>query len=142
MLKDSQTVARAIHADATKSFWVAASYLLANAVCQPLMAALTDVFGHKSVFFGAVCSFTVGSIICALASDVGVMLAGRTIQGVGGGGIISVNLILLCKQVPPRHQPAYQSYMQSIFALGSNIAPIIGGAFIRTTWRWCVPIPR
>jgi len=67
------------------------------------MAALTDVFSHKYFFFGAVVSFTVSSIVCALASSVSDMLTRRIIQGIGSISIVRVNLILLCKHVPTRY---------------------------------------
>lgn len=138
-LKSVQTIARTIDANATETIWIAAAYLLANTVCQPLVAGLANVVGHKCLFIGGVLAFTAGSITCAVARNVAVMILGRTIQGVGGGSILSINLILLCKHVEPPYRPAYQGYMQLIFALGTNIAPIVGGAFASTHWRWyCV----
>lgn len=132
-----QSVASALDANATKSYWIAASYLLANAVVQPLMAALADVFGRRSVIFTALMLFTAGSLICALANNVAAMLAGRTIQGIGGGGILSVNLIIISDLVPLRWRPKYISFQQLCVSIGFNIAPIIGGALVKhTTWRW------
>lgn len=131
-----QTVSQALHANATKTFWIAASYLLANAVCQPTLAALADIFGRRAMFFSGVALFTIGSIVCATAPNVAAMLAGRTLQGTGGGGIMSVNLIILSDLVPLRQRSQYQGYMQLVFALGTNIAPIIGGALVKSTWRW------
>ncbi|KAK4504762.1 hypothetical protein PRZ48_002724 [Zasmidium cellare] len=130
-------VADALNANATKSFWIAASYLLANAVVQPLMAALADVFGRRSVIFSALLLFTVGSLICSLANNVAAMLAGRTIQGMGGGGILSVNLIIISDLVPLRWRPKYLSFQQLCVSVGFNVAPIIGGVIVKhTTWRW------
>ncbi|KAI6838903.1 putative efflux pump antibiotic resistance protein [Hortaea werneckii] len=130
------TVAHALGANATESFWIAASYLLANAVCQPTMAALAEAFGRQAMFLGSVGVFTVGSIVCATAPSVVTMLAGRTVQGIGGGGIISVNLIILSDFVPLRQRSKYQGIIQLVFALGTNIAPIIGGAMVDSDWRW------
>lgn len=132
-----QDVAHALDANATKSFWIAASYLLANAVVQPLMAALADVFGRRSVIFTALLLFTAGSLICSLANNVAAMLAGRTIQGIGGGGILSVNLIIVSDLVPLRFRPKYISFQQLCVSIGFNIAPIIGGVLVKhTSWRW------
>lgn len=86
------TVAKALNASAVEAFWIVASYLLANAVVQPLMAAFADIFGRRSTFFASLLIFTTGTIVCCTAHSVAQMLAGRTIQGVGGGGILSVNL--------------------------------------------------
>ena len=88
------------------------------------------------MFLGSVAVFTIGSIVCAAAPTVPAMLAGRTVQGVGGGGIMSVNLIILSDLVPLRQRSKYQGIIQLVFAFGTNIAPIIGGAMIKTDWRW------
>lgn len=100
------------------------------------MAALAEAFGRQAMFLGSVGVFTVGSIACATAPSVVTMLAGRTIQGIGGGGVISVNLITLSDFVPLRQRSKYQGLIQLVFALGTNIAPIIGGAMVDSSWRW------
>ncbi|SMR54784.1 unnamed protein product [Zymoseptoria tritici ST99CH_3D1] len=130
-------VAVALNTNATGAFWIASSYLLANAVVQPIMAGLADIFGRRSITFSALCIFTLGSIICCVANDLVTMLVGRTIQRIGGGGVLSVNLIILSDLIPLRVRPKYLSIMQLTVSIGFNIAPIIGGAFVKvTTWRW------
>jgi len=136
LLIDPQAVAQALHTDATKTFWIASSYLLANAVCQPIQAALADIWGRRAVYWAAVCLFTIGTIVCCTTHDFAGMIAGRVIQGIGGGGIISVNLIILSDIVPLRQRSKYQGQIQLVFALGTNLAPIIGGALLKVTWRW------
>lgn len=131
------TVSEALGASVTEAFWIAASYLLAAAVVQPIMAALSDVFGRRSVIFTALSLFTAGSIICATAHNVAAMLAGRTIQGIGGGGVLSVNLIILADLIPLRYRAKHISFQQLCVTIGFNTAPIIGGAIVKyTTWRW------
>ncbi|CAK3807184.1 efflux pump antibiotic resistance [Lecanosticta acicola] len=130
-------VAQALNADAIMTFWIAASYLLANAVIQPIVAAVADIFGRRSVIFVALVLFTLGSILCAVADNVAWMLAGRTIQGIGGGGILSVNLIIVSDLVPLRYRAKYISFQQLCVSVGFNVAPIIGGLLVKhTTWRW------
>ncbi|KAF2216152.1 hypothetical protein CERZMDRAFT_64621 [Cercospora zeae-maydis SCOH1-5] len=130
-------VSRALNADAISTFWIASSYLLANAVVQPIMAALADIFGRRGTIFTAVALFTIGSVICCATNNVAGMLAGRTIQGIGGGGILSVNLIILSDLIPLRARAKYISLQQFIVSIGFNIAPVIGGALVNaTTWRW------
>lgn len=100
------------------------------------MAALADALGRRSMFLGSIALFTIGSIICAAGPDVPAMLAGRTIQGIGGGGITSVNLIILSDLVPLRQRGRYLGLIQVPFGLGTNIAPVIGAALVETDWRW------
>nr|OQO07289.1 hypothetical protein B0A51_17972 [Rachicladosporium sp. CCFEE 5018] len=132
------TVAKALDANATQAFWIAASYLLASAVVQPLVPGLADIFGRRSVVFGAVLAFTVGSIVCATAKSVGAMLGGRVIQGIGGGGILSANLVVLSDLIPLRQRSRFLGLIQLVFACGTNLAPIIGGALVKSSggWRW------
>ncbi|KAK5136939.1 hypothetical protein LTR08_001446 [Meristemomyces frigidus] len=130
------TVAEALHANAVKAFWIVASYLLANAVVQPLMAAFADIFGRRSTFFASLLLFTIGTVICSTAHNVAQMLAGRTVQGIGGGGIFSVNLIILSDIIPLRQRSKYIGLIQVVSSFAINLGPIIGGALIKTSWRW------
>ncbi|KAH7408085.1 putative major facilitator superfamily transporter [Phaeosphaeria sp. MPI-PUGE-AT-0046c] len=130
------TVANALQADATKAFWFAAIYLLTNAVVQPLMAAWADIFGRQATYFSAVLLFTIGTIVCCTARNVAAMMAGRAIQGLGGGGIISVQLIILSDIIPLRQLPKYMGQCQLATGIGTCLAPIVGGALIKSSWRW------
>lgn len=68
--------------------WMASSYLLANASCIPLWGKLSDIWGRKYIILIANFAFLVGSLICALSVNLAMMLVGRAIQGIGGGGIV------------------------------------------------------
>lgn len=76
------------HASESGYSWMASSYLLANAACIPLWGKVSDIWGRKYVILLANFVFLVGSLICALSISLAMMLAGRAIQGVGGGGIV------------------------------------------------------
>ncbi|KAH0262852.1 MFS general substrate transporter, partial [Aureobasidium melanogenum] len=130
-------LSEALHTNTTQTFWIATSYLLTSAIFQPPIAALADVFGRQAMFLLAITLFTIGSIICCASHGIVSMLVGRSIQGIGGGGILSVNLIILSDIIPLRQRAQYQGYLQLCFAFGSNIAPVIGGLIVqKTTWRW------
>lgn len=68
---------------------------------------------------------TIGTVICCACNNIAGMLAGRAIQGIGGGGVYSLNLIILSDLVPLRERARYQGYLQLVFALGSNTAPAV-----------------
>lgn len=80
----------AAHFHATESgySWMASSYLLANASCIPLWGKLSDVFGRKPIILLANLAFLAGSLLSALANSLAMIIGGRAVQGVGGGGII------------------------------------------------------
>lgn len=82
------TIAASFHASESGFSWIASSYLLANAACIPLWGKISDIWGRKPIILLANVTFLVGSLICALAKNIAMILAGRAIQGVGGGGII------------------------------------------------------
>lgn len=82
------TIAADFHASESGFSWIASSYLLANAACIPLWGKLSDIWGRKPIILLANVTFLVGSLICALAKNIAMILAGRAIQGIGGGGII------------------------------------------------------
>jgi hypothetical protein len=82
------TIAAGFGASESGYSWIASSYLLANAACIPLWGKISDIWGRKPIILLANVWFLVGSLICALAKNMAMILAGRAIQGVGGGGII------------------------------------------------------
>lgn len=82
------TIAAQFGASESGFSWIASSYLLANAACIPLWGKISDIWGRKSIIVLANVVFLVGSLICALAHNMATIIAGRAVQGIGGGGII------------------------------------------------------
>jgi MFS family permease len=80
-------------------------FLLTNVIIQPLMTAWVDMFGRQATYFGAVLLFTFGTIVCCTAQSVAAIMASRSIQGLGRGGIVSVQLIVLANMIPLRNLP-------------------------------------
>ena len=68
--------------------WIGSAYLLSNAASVPFWGCLADVFGRKPVVLSANLVFLVGSLVCALSQNVGMLVAGRAVQGLGGGGVV------------------------------------------------------
>ena len=85
----------------------------------------------------ALALFAVGAIMAAVATDsMTLLLAGRSIQGVGGGGVLVLTEIVVTDLVPLRFRGNYFSFIASMWAIGSVSGPIIGGAFVDSSWRW------
>ena len=82
------TIAAQFGASESGFSWIASSYLLANAACIPLWGKISDIWGRKSIIVLANVVFLVGSLVCALAHNMTTIIAGRAVQGVGGGGIL------------------------------------------------------
>jgi MFS family permease len=81
--------------------------------------------------------FTLGAIIAALANDFTLLLVGRSIQGIGGGGLMALTYVIVTDMVTLRDRGKWFSIISLQWAIGSVTGPVIGGAFTeKSTWRW------
>jgi MFS family permease len=90
--------------------WTVTAYLLANTAVTPLFGKLSDIHGRRRMMLTAIVIFIMGSIACALAPNMPALIAGRVLQGIGGGGILPIAHTILGDMVSPRERPRYQSY--------------------------------
>lgn len=74
---------------------------------MPSIAALSDIFGRSLCLVVSLSLFTLGSLLCCLAGGIGLLLVGRCLQGVGGGGIIILSLVIFTDIVPLRFRPKW-----------------------------------
>jgi EmrB/QacA subfamily drug resistance transporter len=117
--------------------WLAVAYLLASVVTVPLYGQLGDRFGRRRVLVGAIALFSLGSLACGLAPSLGLLIAGRVLQGFGGGGLMTLSQALIGEVVPPRLRARNQGYFAIIFTLASVGGPVIGGLVVHNaSWRW------
>lgn len=98
-------------------------------VFQPSFASMSNIFGRRPLVFLAILCFFVGAIVAALSHNFTQMLVGRSIQGVGGGGIIALSEIIITDFVPLRHRGKYFGIFSAMWSLGSVTGPILGGGF-------------
>lgn len=118
--------------------WIGAAYLLATAASTPIWGKVSDIFGRKPMLLIANFLFFVGSLIAALSINIGMLIAARAIQGLGGGGLVVLVNIVIGDLFSPRRRGAYYGVIGGVWALASSLGPIIGGAFTtKVTWRWC-----
>jgi multidrug resistance protein len=134
---EGQTLAHDLKGSFTSAFWTGTAFLLTSAVFQPSIAAISDVFGRRPLLFLSLILFTAGSIICGAAHYFTVLLLGRSIQGIGGGGIITLVQILFADIVPLRQRPRWYSLVLAAWALGTATGPFLGGIFVqKASFRW------
>ncbi|KAI1212619.1 MFS general substrate transporter [Annulohypoxylon truncatum] len=116
---------------------VANCFVFAQTVVQPGIAQLCDIFGRRWPMIIAVCIFALGSGVAGGANNTATIIAGRTVQGLGSGGIMLMVELIVCDLVPLRERGKYLGIVLSTAALGSIAGPVIGGALVERDWRWC-----
>ncbi|KAI0636269.1 MFS multidrug transporter [Trametes polyzona] len=117
--------------------WVGAAYGLASTAMLPFCGRLADVFGRRPIMLISVAFFFVGSALCGSAQDMNMLIAARTIQGVGGGGIINMSSIIVSDLVPLVERGAYQGIVVLAWAFAAAIGPVVGGSLAqKASWRW------
>lgn len=109
--------------------WVISAYLVTATAVTPLYGKLADVHGRRPVIFLAVSIFLAGSVICALAPSLPWLVAGRAVQGLGGGGLIALAQTVLGDLVPPKHRAKYAAQISAVWATASVLGPLVGGVF-------------
>src|ERR1700757_228763 len=94
--------------------WVSTSYSIANVIVIPLSAWLGLRFGKKRYFIFSQVSFTMASVLCGFASNLAMLIIGRTIQGLGGGGLLAKAQAIMFETVPKEEQ----AKASTVFTLG------------------------
>src|ERR1700730_12571843 len=83
------TIGRQFH-DVTNLSWVITAYLLASTAVAPVFGTLSDIYGRRAMIIAALSLFVAGSILCAVAPNMPVLILARGLQGLGGGGILPI----------------------------------------------------
>ncbi|KAL6902510.1 major facilitator superfamily domain-containing protein [Trichoderma evansii] len=107
--------------------WLATAYLISNAACQPISGRLTDIFGRGPGLVFSNIFFAAGNLICGLAQSSSVMIFGRVIAGIGGGGLMSISTFLGSDLIPLRNRGIAQGIGNISYGSGAMMGGIFGG---------------
>ncbi|KAH7399604.1 major facilitator superfamily domain-containing protein [Pyrenochaeta sp. MPI-SDFR-AT-0127] len=130
-------MAKALGGSAIEAFWSGTSFLLTSTVFQPVLGSFSHIFGRKTLIYVSLAFFLAGSIVAAVANNFTVVLVGRSIQGVGGGGIICLTEMVVVDTVPLRERGKWFSFFGAMWSVGTVAGPLLGGGFSQNvSWRW------
>jgi MFS family permease len=114
---------------------IVSGFLLGYVVVMPLLGRLSDLYGRRPLLLLCLAVFAGGSLVTASATDLGSVVAGRALQGLGGGGLVPVTLALVADLWPPARRSVPLGVIGGVQELGSVLGPLYGG-LILTVASW------
>ena len=115
--------------DVSSLSWVITAYLLASTAVAPVFGTLSDIYGRRVMIIVSLALFVAGSILCAMAPNITVLILARGLQGLGGGGIMPVVQTVISDVVSPRERGQYQAYFSGVWMAAGLVGPVVGGVF-------------
>src|SRR2546430_6758926 len=115
--------------DVSNLSWVITAYLLASTAVAPVFGTLSDIYGRRVMVIISLALFMAGSVLCAIAPNLPILILARGLQGLGGGGIMPVVQTVISDVVSPRERGQYQAYFSSVWMAGGILGPVVGGVF-------------
>ena len=107
--------------------WIISAYFLTATATTPLYGKIADIYGRRPTLLTAVAIFVVGSVMCALSSSMGALIAGRAVQGLGGGGLMALAQTVIGDLFPPRERGRIAGLIAVMWGTASIAGPILGG---------------
>ncbi len=117
--------------------WIVTGYLIAHVVAMPLLGRVSDLYGRRRIFVACLTIFGAGSLFVAQAPDLPLLIVGRVIQAIGGGGIVPVALAIVGDVIPVRRRAMALGMLGAVDTLGWIVGPLYGAFWVRYfTWQW------
>jgi EmrB/QacA subfamily drug resistance transporter len=107
--------------------WLITAYLLAATAMTPLFGKISDIRGRRSALCIALALYLAGSLICALAPNFLLLVAGRVVQGVGGGGLTALSMVVLGDVASPKERGKYYGWFSATYTAAGALGPLLGG---------------
>jgi EmrB/QacA subfamily drug resistance transporter len=117
--------------------WTVNAYTISFAVLLMTAAVMGDRFGRRRLFAAGLGLFVAASAACALAPNIGWLIAARAVQGVGAAAVMPLALAQLSAAFPPERRGWALGIYSSVTALSSVVGPVVGGAITQgLAWQW------
>ncbi|KAJ1956237.1 hypothetical protein EC988_001455 [Linderina pennispora] len=119
-----------------QAVWILTTYMLSSTIVQAIIGKISDILGRVETTQASIIMFILGSILCGASQSMNMLIASRTIQGVGGGGILGLTVVLLGDIFSERERGKYMGALSSVFGLAVVIGPVMGGGIVEhASWR-------
>ncbi len=122
------TIGRALNATGDLS-WVITAYMLTQTAATPLFGKFSDTYGRSKAIQLALVIFVIGSVACALAPNIGTLVAARALQGIAAGGLTAIPMTVLGDLAPPKLRARYYTYFSMTYITAGAMGPALGGFF-------------
>ena len=117
--------------------WVLTSYIVASAIAIPITGWLAERVGRKRLFIWSVIVFTAASVLCAMAQNLGTMVAFRILQGIAGAFLVPLAQAVMFDINPPEKHARAMSLFGAGVMIGPILGPVLGGWLTDNfNWRW------
>lgn len=131
------TISNELHGTTLEAFWASISFILIETIVQPIYTSVSDVFGRKLPLYVAFALFGIGSVVFAVSQSLPVVIVGRVVQALGGGGLDVLNEVIIADITTLNERAFYIGLISIPMALGTILGPVLGASFSQyATWRW------
>lgn len=118
--------------------WYGSAYSITNSSFKLVWGKAYQYFPLKPVFLLSVVIFEAGNVVCAVAKSSEVLILGRVVGGLGGGGVMTGAFIIIAVSVEDKYRPAFMGVVSATFGISSVAGPLLGGGLTDSVgWRWC-----
>jgi EmrB/QacA subfamily drug resistance transporter len=115
--------------------WLITAYLLASTAVVPLYGKIADIHGRRFTLRIGIALYMLGSLVCAFAPSMLILILGRVLHGIGGGGLASIGAVVLGDVASPKERGRYYGYFAVIYTTAGACGPVLGG-FLADHLHW------
>lgn len=117
--------------------WVVTAFMLSSTTATPIFGKLGDMFGRRNLLLFCIVLFVAASALCGFAQSMPQLIGFRLLQGIGGGGLMTLTQTTISDVTDPRERLRYQGLFTGAFAFASLTGPVLGGVLTTAfSWRW------